>query len=350
MRKRRTGYELDLSDSLIDLCCCALGGFVLLLVLVLPEPTKPPSPETLPIRRTVEFKIQIPVMAGMGVDPPSEFSFVRNRLFPVISLAKGEIILTVAGDQVSTAFNPISIPSAPIESQCSLGLVTIHIERLEATHIYSSSGDTEKGWADNWKWGEYPSSNLICTIAVVSRPGQIWDESFEFQLNAIIETPKARWPLELLPDTSSSFTSNVLIASKIGSETVGLNNNRLFPALGVVLRPEGARQFAGMASVPAFARNNDEWVGAVFHDRKSYESELPGSIVDEQKIWPSASAVPPVPPVDWRTTNQALPKASSTRSITFDLQWTGVVGFSQQDSEDELQPPEIELTFDCTAS
>jgi hypothetical protein len=265
-------------------------------------------------------------------------------LFPCVSLGEGELTLSLDGNEIITTLNPASVPSR-VDSQCSLGDVAIEIERVDAEHTYTNPlGWIRQGWVDNYEWGNFQTSMLVCKVSITSRPGETWDESIEYRLNAKIKTPKALWPLELLPDEAGSFTAEVMTASVFGSDAARLSNNRIFPTLGIVIRPESTRRVSGMAAVPAFVDDGREWVNAFFLDRPSYDAKVPAPILNER-----FEPRPNDRPVDWRTTGQPLAKINASRNLTFNLQWSGTITFPEQDNEDELEPPKIDVTFDCTA-
>jgi hypothetical protein len=88
--RRSTDGGADFTTSFLDLCCCALGGVILLMVLLVPVPA-PAVADGKSLELPFDLAVRLPVASAVGWTPGSEFPdrhSDRPRLRPCLSVAR----------------------------------------------------------------------------------------------------------------------------------------------------------------------------------------------------------------------------------------------------------------------
>ncbi len=128
MRSLRRRHSSDFSTSFLDLCCCALGGLILLMVLLVPVPA-PEQHTAPPQERRVEAKFRL-----------ATASRPRLRLFYCPMLYCGQLKLTAHVNNAPVpAIQDLSLTDSQDATDYPLpfGKLTLSIEKTQHNRYYT---------------------------------------------------------------------------------------------------------------------------------------------------------------------------------------------------------------------
>ncbi len=116
-RRRRT--SVDFTTSFLDLCCCALGALILLMVLLVPIPHPPPL-EAAPVVRPLDIALRLPCAWPVGATESDLTLADPGRLRPAAAVGRiDRLRLTLAGRVLCDG--PVALDDAERKLDTELG-------------------------------------------------------------------------------------------------------------------------------------------------------------------------------------------------------------------------------------
>lgn len=352
-RPHRTAAPADFSTSFLDLCCCALGGLILIMVLLVPTPMPGRAGDAPPVERTVDVSLSLPVLADpasplpTAVDEQHDTDYLLSVRSANVKIVLGGVTVfdnLIAPDQV---YLPGLPPGHFVREDSRLGRVTVTVLRDVA----------DPSWLNNevHSGTPRPKSRLVAQLGLrlpENPADDIWPLLVE--VYATVTTPTRELPADFEKLWTTVMEQYEMF--KMNPPAVGTTVSHAvaggFPWASVVVGPEGEAVRAQIELVPIrfLSRDKPIFVGIGFARPEllaMYDANFSARMMSvfPSPQWGSFSV--PEGPRFWVFHTDQSPIGTVRGHAEFGLKWTGSVQL-QEDPEGDSSIPVLELSESLT--